>query len=118
VIDERCINEFSSPCPPYELHKKVKEQAPSSTLFLSSSHRIVLPQYTQALAFIDSVQWTIVNSQGFDVSLAVQNFCQKHAVAKMLRQQNPVILFNRSVFQRSVTHFRAACARWQTKPLQ
>jgi hypothetical protein len=27
-------------------------------------------------------------------------------------------LFNRSVFQRSVTHFRAACARWQTKPLQ
>jgi hypothetical protein len=79
-----------------QVHKKVKEHSVHEAQFLSSNHR-VLPWCTQALAFIESLVVNI-NSQDFNVSLAVHHVVRNLLWQKMLRQQKTVTFFSRERF--------------------
>jgi hypothetical protein len=55
--------------------KKVKEHSVQQALLLSSNHPVVWPCCTQARAFIE-LPLEYVNSQGFNVSVAVHNLTE------------------------------------------
>jgi hypothetical protein len=63
---------------------------------LSSNHR-VSPWCTQALDFIESPVVNI-NSQGFNVSLAMHHVVRNLLWQNMLRQQKTVTFFSRERF--------------------
>jgi hypothetical protein len=95
----KCLNHQSNIGLSYQDYNGLKcttkknQGTQSNRLFLSPNHHAVLPLCAQALVFIE-LPVDNVNSQDVKFSLALHNFCQKHAVSKMLRHQKTVTFFN------------------------